>query len=63
VDVTRQGAAGAPQPEVITIYRRPIERYCRGDPDRIREQVRRTVLHELAHHFGIDHDAMPDWIR
>lgn len=63
VDVTRQGVAGAPLPEVITIFRRPIEHYCRHNPDRIREQIRRTVLHELAHHFGIDHEEMPDWIR
>jgi predicted Zn-dependent protease with MMP-like domain len=32
-------------------------------PVSVREQVRRTVLHELAHHFGIDHDAMPEWVR
>ena len=63
VDLTRQGMAGAPLPEVITIFRRPIEHYCHHDPTRFREQIRRTVLHELAHHFGIDHDAMPDWIR
>jgi predicted Zn-dependent protease with MMP-like domain len=62
VDLTRQGARGA-GPEVITIYQGPIERYCHGDPDRIRDQVRRTVLHELAHHFGIDHEEMPDWVR
>jgi predicted Zn-dependent protease with MMP-like domain len=63
VDFTRQGVTGAPLPEVITIFRRPIEHYCRHNPDRIREQIRRTVLHELAHHFGIDHEEMPDWIR
>ncbi len=50
-------------PEVVTIFRQPIERYCHGDPDRIREQVRATVLHEIAHHFGIDHDEMPEWVK
>jgi predicted Zn-dependent protease with MMP-like domain len=50
-------------PEIITVFQGPIERYCDGDPDAIRDQVRRTVLHELAHHFGMDHDAMPDWIQ
>ena len=50
-------------PEVVTIFRRPIERHCHGDPDRIREQVRATVLHEIAHHFGVDHDEMPDWVK
>ena len=63
VDLTHQTAHGAGAPEEITIYQRPIERYCHNDPVRIREQVRRTVLHELAHHFGIDHEEMPEWVR
>jgi predicted Zn-dependent protease with MMP-like domain len=63
VALTHQHAHGSPAPEEITIYQRPIERYCHHDPARIRDQVRRTVLHELAHHFGIDHEDMPDWVR
>jgi predicted Zn-dependent protease with MMP-like domain len=39
-------------PDKITIFRRPIEAYCRSD-EQVRQVVRRTVLHELAHHFGI----------
>lgn len=62
VSLTRRGAS-ATSPEVITIYRGPIERYCGGDLARIRMQVRSTVLHELAHHFGIDHDEMPEWVK
>ena len=62
VSLTRRGASEA-GPEVITIYRGPIERYCGGDLERIRKQVRATVLHELAHHFGIDHDDMPEWVK
>ncbi len=50
-------------PDVITIFRGPIERHCGGDPERIREQVRATTLHELAHHFGIDHEEMPEWVK
>jgi predicted Zn-dependent protease with MMP-like domain len=62
VPLTKQGAAGA-GPEVVSIYRGPIERYCNGDTERIRDQVQSTVLHELAHHFGIDHDDMPEWVK
>ena len=63
VPLTTYGQASFPHPEIITIYQRTIESYCHGDPDRIREQVRHTVLHEVAHHFGIDHEEMPIWIR
>ena len=44
-------------PDKISIYRGPITRLART-PDRIREQVRRTVIHEIAHHFGIDDDRL-----
>jgi len=63
VPMTTYGQARMPHPEIITIYERSIVEYCHGDPDRIRRQVRHTVLHEVAHHFGIDHEEMPIWIR
>ena len=63
VPLTTYGQARVPHPEIITIYQSTIVAYCYGDPDRIRSQVRHTVLHEVAHHFGIDHEEMPIWIR
>lgn len=63
VPLTTYGQAKTPYPQIITIYQSTIEAYCHGNPDRIREQVRHTVLHEVAHHFGIDHEEMPIWIR
>ena len=54
VPLTRRGSGyAAVPPDKITIYRRPIERVAGTDPDRLREQIRRVVLHEIAHHFGI----------
>jgi predicted Zn-dependent protease with MMP-like domain len=44
-------------PDRISIYQEPIESICRDD-DEIREQVRKTVLHELGHYFGIDDDRL-----
>ena len=44
-------------PDKITIYRMPIERICRT-PEAIVAQVRHTVLHELAHHFGISDERL-----
>jgi predicted Zn-dependent protease with MMP-like domain len=44
-------------PDKITIFRQPIEAHCRTD-EQVRQVVRRTVLHELAHHFGISDDRL-----
>ncbi len=49
--------AGA-MPDKITIYRRPLERISGGDPERLRLAVRRTVFHEIAHHFGISDERL-----
>jgi predicted Zn-dependent protease with MMP-like domain len=40
-------------PDQITIYRRAICAICRSDHEVV-DQVRRTVVHEVGHHFGID---------
>ncbi|GIV78310.1 metallopeptidase family protein [Litorilinea aerophila] len=46
-------------PDKITIFRQPILQVCPpGDEDAIRQQVRRTVLHEIAHHFGISDERL-----
>ena len=44
-------------PDRITIYRLPILRLC-GTPEEVVEEVRVTVVHEVAHHFGIDDDRL-----
>jgi predicted Zn-dependent protease with MMP-like domain len=49
--------AGVP-PDRITIYQGPLERMTGADPDRLRAQVRRVVLHEIAHHFGISDERL-----
>jgi len=46
-------------PDRITIYRNPILRICDTDDDVI-EEVAVTVVHEIAHHFGIDDDRLHD---
>jgi predicted Zn-dependent protease with MMP-like domain len=51
-----QWYAGA-LPDRITIYRLPILRIC-ATADEVVEQVRITVVHEIAHHFGIDDDRL-----
>ena len=48
----RSSRYGLVLPDKITIYQCPMER-VHTSPAAIRAQVRKTVLHELAHHFGI----------
>jgi predicted Zn-dependent protease with MMP-like domain len=47
-------------PDKITIFRGPILQVCPPGEDAIRDQVRRTVLHEIAHHFGISDQRLMD---
>jgi len=54
---TRRGFTyGETAPDKIVIFQQPIERVCRT-PAQVRACVRRTVLHEVGHHFGLnEHD-------
>jgi predicted Zn-dependent protease with MMP-like domain len=45
-------------PAKVTIYRRPLEEDFGHDPERLEHEIRITVLHELAHYFGIDEDRL-----
>jgi predicted Zn-dependent protease with MMP-like domain len=64
VPLTRRSSAyaGVP-PDKITIYRGPLERQYGAAADLLREQVRRVVLHEIAHHFGISDERLRELDR
>jgi predicted Zn-dependent protease with MMP-like domain len=47
-------------PDKIAIYRRPLEDEFGDDPAALEEEIRITVLHEIAHHFGIDEDRLSE---
>jgi predicted Zn-dependent protease with MMP-like domain len=57
VPATEWGADMVPFPNKITLFQRPLETDF-PDPVDLEEQVRITVLHELAHHAGIDDDRL-----
>jgi predicted Zn-dependent protease with MMP-like domain len=46
-------------PDKITIFRKPLVEAF-PDPRELEEEIRITVLHELAHYFGIDEDRLDD---
>ena len=46
-------------PDKITIFRKPLTAAF-PDPAELEEEIRVTVLHELAHYFGIDEDRLDE---
>lgn len=44
-------------PDRITVFKGPLTRMCAGRED-LREEIAVTVVHEVAHHFGIDDDRL-----
>jgi predicted Zn-dependent protease with MMP-like domain len=64
VPLTRRttGYSGVP-PDKITIYRGPLERHYGHDPALLQQQIRRVVLHEIAHHFGISDERLHELDR
>lgn len=56
---TEWGADGVPFPNTITVFRLPLEEDF-ANPLDLEEEVRITVIHELAHHLGIDDDRLEE---
>lgn len=44
-------------PDKITIFKNPIVHYA-NDLDAVKKQVKHTLWHEIAHHYGLDHDRI-----
>ena len=64
VPLTRRGSGyGQVLPDKISIYRGPIVRHYGHRADVLRAQIRRVVLHEVAHHFGISDERLVEMDR
>lgn len=57
---TEWGADWAALPNKITLFRLPLEADF-PDPDDLADEVAITVIHELAHHLGIDDERLEDF--
>ena len=57
VPLTARENYGFNLPDKITIFQEPIETICKSAGD-IVDEIRDTVIHEVAHHFGLDDDAL-----
>jgi predicted Zn-dependent protease with MMP-like domain len=56
---TEWGADWSPIPNKITLFRLPLEADF-ADPEDLKDEVRVTVIHELAHHLGIDDERLEE---
>jgi predicted Zn-dependent protease with MMP-like domain len=64
VPLTRRGRSySGVLPDKITIYRGPLERLYGHDPQLLDREIRRVVLHEVAHHFGISDERLVELDR
>ncbi|MFO0882272.1 MAG: metallopeptidase family protein [Candidatus Saccharimonadales bacterium] len=53
----RSGNYSLVLPDKITIFKLPIEASC-NSLDELKEQIKRTLWHEIAHHYGLGHDRI-----
>ncbi|MGA2902811.1 MAG: metallopeptidase family protein [Candidatus Korobacteraceae bacterium] len=60
VPTTRKSVFDLPKgPDHVVLYQKNIEAVCSSEAE-VREQVRRTVIHELGHYFGMDEQQLKD---
>jgi len=58
IPLTKRGAGyNLVLPDKITIFKKPITR-ASHDALMLKQQVKHTLWHEIAHHFGLDHDRI-----
>ena len=57
--LTERGVYVPPLPDVITIFQKPLQDGCRS-LKQLEDEVRKTVMHELAHYFGFSDIELQD---
>jgi predicted Zn-dependent protease with MMP-like domain len=57
VPLTQRGGHTHFPPDKITIFKHPMVHYVDSLPE-LKEQIRHTLWHEVAHYFGLDHDQI-----
>ncbi len=53
----REDYGGMAMPDRVTLYRLPICQICDSE-DELLDEIMITVVHEVAHHFGIDDETL-----
>ena len=56
----RNSYYGMVMPDKITIFQKTIEEKCGQDDFKVTEEIRKVVIHEIAHHFGISDERLDE---
>ncbi len=60
VPMTKKSTFDLPTgPDYVVLYQRNIEAVCSSEAE-LRDQIRRTVIHEIGHYFGMDEEQLKD---
>jgi predicted Zn-dependent protease with MMP-like domain len=57
IPLTERGTRYAALPDRITVFQKPIEALCRAEQG-LRREIGKAVVHEIAHHFGIEDERI-----
>jgi predicted Zn-dependent protease with MMP-like domain len=60
VPLAERGAGTPVLPDKISIFYRPLVEECETEAE-LRDEIRTTILHEIAHFFGIDDEDLETW--
>ena len=60
VPTTKKSVFDLPSgPDYVVLYQKNVEAVCSNEVE-LREQIRRTVIHEIGHYFGMDEEQLRD---
>ncbi len=57
IPLTKRQGLGTTLPDKITLFRVPLQ-YQSSTPAELKENIKHTLWHEIAHYFGLDHDRI-----
>ena len=60
IPLTERYGGDPVEPAHVTVFRTPLVTDFGHDPAVLRAEIRKTILHELAHHFGMDEDRLDE---
>jgi len=59
VDLTQKSHLDGPEPDIVTLYRRPLlDEWCERGDITLSDLIKHVIVHEIGHHFGLSDEDM-----